>query len=94
VVIEERPAVPGGRLLPSVRHSVEVDEAARVLHESSFTFESRWTFEPTPAGGTRITRTFTPRGLGRVAPDGLTRISIEKDMRTHVRQMEKELLMA
>lgn len=94
VVLEERAAAFGGRLLPPVRHSVDVDDAARVLHETSVTFEARWSFEPTPEGGTRVTRAFTPRGLGRISPGGLTRRALDKDLRTHVRQMEKDLLPA
>ena len=90
VVIEERPDLPGGSRLPPFRHSVNVDEAAHILVETAPTFEAVWTFEPTAAGGTRITRRLTQRGIGRLAPEILSRPAIERDLRAHVKQMEKD----
>lgn len=91
IVLEERPDVPGGRHLPPFRHSVDLDTEARLFVETAATYEARWTFEATPSGGTRITRALRPKGVGRLAPDLLSRKAMERDLRTHVAEMEREL---
>lgn len=92
IVMEERPDVPGGRHLPPFRHSVDLDPEARLFVETAATYEARWTFQPTAAGGTRITRTLRQKGVGHLTPDYLSRKVMERDLKVHVAEMERELL--
>ena len=91
VVMEERIPLPGGRSLPAMRHEVVLREAERSFVETGPTYESRWRFEATPQGGTRIVRVMFPKGLGRLAPDGISRMVMERDLKAHVAAMERDV---
>lgn len=90
LVLEERLPLPGRPLV--LRHTVEVDAAARRLLEEAPTYRSTWRFEAAAGGsGTRITREVTPTGVGKLAADVLMKRIAERDLRTHVRAMEADV---
>lgn len=90
-VLEERLPLLGAASIPVLRHEVMVDDSARAMVETGPTYTSRWAFEETPSGGTRIVREMFPSGIGRLAPGGLSARLLERDLRAHVRAMERDL---
>lgn len=90
-VLEERVPLVGVASVPVLRHEVLVDDSARAFVETAPTYTSRWAFEETASGGTRIVREMFPSGLGKLAPDGLSKRFMERDLRAHVAAMERDL---
>lgn len=85
VVFEDR------SLLGTVRRTIRIDGARSFVEtgEGSQTFESRWTFEPTPSGGTRVTRTMRVRAARVYGP--FARFVTQADLRHHCREAERDL---
>ena len=77
--------------LGTVRRTVTLQEGHRFLEtgEGGQTFESEWRFEPTPEGGTRVTRSMRVRAA-RVF-GSFARLVTAADLRHHCRQAEKDL---
>ncbi len=95
LVLEERGAGPKpGMLL--VRHRVTILPAERALREE-VTFPARvvtrWEFREDPEG-TRVTRRVDRRGLARLAPAGLSRRWVQRDLDAHVAAANRELTQA
>lgn len=97
LVLEEDMPLFGGRSVKLYKHTVEFEEGHRFLErgEGFPRYDSHWRFEETTAGGTRIVREMTidngALNLTGKLGERVARDLMERDLRTHVRHMERDL---
>lgn len=97
VVLEEEMPLPQRRGLRLLRHEIRLGEGRTFVEraEKPAPFEARWRFEENGRGGTRIVREMEVRSrpldlFGGVG-EAVARRMVERDIKAHVREMEREL---
>lgn len=94
VVLEERLPLPGGRSAALGRHEIELRPDEHVVVERAdkpIPVETRWVFRSTPSGGTRVEREMSfEGGLGRLVPQWPSRTLAQRDLDTHLRELDAE----
>lgn len=94
VVLDESMPLPFVGGVQLVRHEVLLDPDAKTFREVAIEgppFESRWAFETTATGRTRIRREVVmENGPGKLLPPALAKPFAQRDLDHHVKEFQRE----